>query len=266
MNLRIENLLSNIKVWETVAQFGHPIDETIKRYLQEDGFDGARTRSVACLAWAWGQWLSNAAKPMIQSHVESFVERGLEMEELSSLFYMRPIHELYLLHCAIFASTDAQLKEVASRVIDASGFKTYKPRNDGELYASAYCGMLKYWILGDWQKAVEQSEIVFSSYRDISFRGAGKPLITPWLKRDWKGFIKAQQKDFEKLWVRARKNGTVKSESRLETVVDMEPVRHIQQAWCWAHCGMALLAKRQGIEVVTDPFWFPPHALACVSE
>jgi hypothetical protein len=265
MKLKVENLVSNLKIWEAVAQFGNPIDVTTKHYLQEDGFGGGRTRSVACMAWVWGQWLLNGAKPAIRAHVDPFVERGLEMEELSSLFYMRPIHELYLLHCAIFASDDAQLKKLATKVIDAAGFKTYKPQNDGELYASAWCGMLKYWILGDWQKAAEQFEIIWGANREISFRAAGKPLVTAWLKRDWKAFVKLQRKDFEKLWTRARKDGTVISENGRETIVNMEPVRHIQHSWCWAHCGMALLANRQGIEVATDPFWFPPHALTCAS-
>ena len=38
---------------------------------------------------------------------------------------------------------------------------------------------------------------------------------------------------------------------------------NVQQLWCWAHCGLALLAYRAGAEVATDPFWFPSHALQC---
>lgn len=86
---------------------------------------------------------------------------------------------------------------------------------------------------------------------------APKPLVIPWLKRDWAAFAKQQQKDFEKLWNRARKDRwTVKSENSTEVVVTTERYQ-IDHMWCWAHCGMALLAHREGAQVVTDPFWSP---------
>ena len=264
MKLRFENLLQNLKIWQTMAQFGSPLDQTEVRYLHEYGLDGPAHRAYCCMSWLWGQWLLNSAPEEIGNRVEFLVERGLEAEATSSLFHKRPIHQLFLLHCAIFASSETQLKKVAQRVMDASGYKAYTPDNNGELYTSAFCGMLKYWILADQERAVQQSEIAFKAYRDISFRAAAKPLIAPWLKRDWKAFVKSQHKDFETRWAKARKDGTVKSESAQETVVDIQNVRHIGQCWCWSHCGLALLAYRQGVEVVTDDFRFPPHALKCV--
>ncbi len=264
MILKIENLLSNLKIWQTMAHFGSPMDQTDKRYLEEHGFSGPAGRADCCMSWLWGQWLLNNAPAEISNRVELFVERGLEAEAASPLFHKRPIHQLFLLHCAIFASSGTQLMRVARRVMDATGYKDYTPHNNGELYTAAYCGMLKYWILGDWERAVQQSEIVWKAYRDISYRATTKPLIAPWLKRDWKSFVKNQHKDFETLWGRARKNGTVISENELGTVVNMQNFRHTQQTWCWSHCGLALLAHRQGVEVATDFFWFPPHALKCV--
>lgn len=93
--------------------------------------------------------------------------------------------------------------------------------------------------------------------------GRVEALATPWLKRDWSAFLKAQRKDFERLWSSGRKNGTVRKETRTEMVVTVR-MYPVEQVWCWAHCGMALLAHREGVEVATDPFWFPPHALKCV--
>jgi hypothetical protein len=131
----------------------------------------------------------------------------------------------------------------------------------GELYTAAWSGMMKYWILGDQAKALQQADIIWGAYRDKSLFAAPKPLVQPWLKRDWKAFVKCQQKEFEKLWNRARKDcWTVRSETSTEVVVTTERYQ-IGHQWCWAHCGMALLAHRQGAEVVTDPFWFPPAAL-----
>ena len=148
-------------------------------------------------------------------------------------------------------------------MVDASGLGKFQPKNDGELYLSAWCGMLKYWLLGDQAKAMQQSELIWSAYRDPSTSAATKPLVAPWLRGDWKGFLKAQEKDFEKRWARARKDGTVLSEEGAELRVTVQRFP-LEQKWCWAHAGLALLAhRRYGVDICTDPFWLPPHALRC---
>ncbi len=141
--LKIKNLPLNLRVWQIMAQFGKPIDDVTRGYLEEEGFGDGRTRAVGCMGWIWSQWLERAPAIRIRETVEPFVARGMEMQRSSSKFYLRPVHDLYLLHCAIFASSDSQLNDVAKGVIDASGFQNYTPHNDGELYASAWCGMLK---------------------------------------------------------------------------------------------------------------------------
>jgi hypothetical protein len=120
---------------------------------------------------------------------------------------MRAVSDWYLLHCAIFASSQTQLEKLAERVVDASGIGDHQPEaKKGELCASAWCGMLKHWVLGDLKKAGQQSELIWSAYRDASFAAAPKPLVIPWLKGDWDGFFKAQQRDFETLdmWAQGR--------------------------------------------------------------
>lgn len=81
--------------------------------------------------------------------------------------------------------------------------------------------------------------------------------------------MKQQEKDFKKQWERARRGGPnrakfIVSKNKLETVVDLRLLGMVGNGWTWAHCGLALLAHRQGAEVATDPLWFPPHALECV--
>jgi len=128
IKITIENLLSNARVWEIMAQFGKPIDAVTANYLREAGFGDGRTRSVGCMGWIWCQWLLHGEIVEIRKRVESFVERGMEMQEQSSKFNMRPMHDLYLLHCAIFASSETQLKKLAERVVDASGGKNHLPQ------------------------------------------------------------------------------------------------------------------------------------------
>lgn len=74
--------------------------------------------------------------------------------------------------------------------------------------------------------------------------------------------MKARRKEFQKLWTRARNDGwTVKAESAAEVVVTTDRYQ-IEHQWSWAHCGMAMLAHREGVDVATDSFWFPKSATA----
>jgi hypothetical protein len=265
MVLNVENLSHRTKIWEKMADFDTPFDESDKEFLAEEGFTDARTSAVGCMGWIWCQWLEGEInKAAISARVERLVERGMEMQSATPLFYFRPMHDLYLLHCAIFCSTELQLKQLAERVVDSSGYQKYTPQNNGELYASAWSGMLKYYILDDRTKAAEQAGVIWNAYRPPYFRAAAKSLVDPWLKDDYKNFLKAQKSDFEKLWVRSQKDGTIKSKTRDETVVDIQRVSSLEQLWCWAHCGLALLAFRKGKEVVNDLFWFPSYAQKCV--
>jgi hypothetical protein len=239
---------------ESLAQFGMPIEKG-------NSFQGAAHRASSCMGWIWRQWLLGSPRALLSRQVEAFVDRGLELREHSQCYDYLPRHDLFLLHCAIFASGDKQLQTVAEHIADADGDKGQKPLDNGELYAAAWCGMMKYWILGDERKAVQQSDLVWGAYRERGVSTSSKPLVLPWLRRDWKAFAKYQQKDFEKLWNRARKDcWTIKSENSTEVIVTTERYQ-IEHQWCWAHCGMALLAHRRGAAVVTDSFWFPPSAI-----
>ena len=244
-----------------LPMFGKSVEEVT--VSPRKGFSTARKLACQCIDWIWCQWHLGTPGYEISNRVESFVIRGMEMHERYSVHEMRCLHDLLLIHCAIFASNQAQLRKLAERAVNTAGFGNEPPRNNGELYAAAWCGMLKHWILGETEKAAQQSQLIWSSYRPAYFRASTKPLVSKWLEGDWKGFVKEQNKDFTKLWVRARKDGTVISENESETVVSLRGFP-VEQLWCWAHCGMAMLAHRKGVEVATDPFWFPPHALTCV--
>jgi hypothetical protein len=262
-NLKVIGLSEAIRNDERFAQFEKPIEKSDLAFLMGNGLQDAVHRAEHCMGWIWRQWLRGTPKGEFSKRIEMFIERGLELRERCQSYDYLPLHDLFLLHCAIFASGDSQLRTVAEKVADASGDKGKKPMDvgSGELYAAAWVGMMKYWILGDDEKAVAQSALIWGAYRETGVRAAAKPLVAPWLKRDWKDFVKAQQKDFEKLWNRARKDHwTIKAENSTEIVVTTDRYQ-IAHHWCWAHCGMAILAHRQGVEVVNDPFWFPAAAL-----
>lgn len=154
----------------------------------------------------FGQWLLGTPCSEISDVVEPFINRGMEIQERLPCQRMRGLHDLFLLHCAIFASSDRQLRQLAERVVDAAGAKGEPPRNDGDLLASAWSGMLKHWILGDKEAATAQSNVIWDAYRPPHFRAATKPLVSAWLSGKWDAFVIQQRKDFEKLWGRANKD------------------------------------------------------------
>ena len=248
-----------------LAKFDTPAsDKGWGELLKTKGFVFPRAHAVGCLQWIWCQLLLESDVSAIQKRAEFFVNRGLKIRELSSDYRMRSIHDLYLLHIAIFACNRKLLLKVAERVDIAPSNQAETVPNYGERYAAACCGMLKYRILEDEAKCHQQSDLIWGAYRAPLYRGAAKPMIVAWLKKDWDAFAKNQRKDFEKLWSQARKCGMVQKETKDTTAVALRRI-DVQQIWCWAHCGMALLAYRQfGVQVATDPLWFPPYALKVV--
>jgi len=259
--IKVLSLSESARKAEALAKFDVAIQESDLRYLSGNGLRDAAHRAVNCMGWVWRQWLMGVPTRDLSSRVERFVDRGLELRARSTSYHLMALHDLYLLHCALVASGAPQLRRVAEQIADASGDNGQRPVDNGELYAAAWCGMVKYWILGDDKKAVEQSELIWRAYREPGVFAAPKPLVSPWLKRDWPAFTKQQQKDFAKLWNRARKDGwTVKAENATEIVVTTERYQ-IEHMWCWAHCGMAMLAHRESVKVITDQFWFPAAAL-----
>lgn len=263
MHLIINNLPRAIDAGKEIGFFDRPYGDAIKNRIRDEGYNGPASATLGCLRWIWSQWLAGGPAEEIQSQVGKFVDRALETQSLTTRLEWRGRHDLFLLHCAIYGSSDVQLKTLAEKVVDATGLGNQKPEErDGELYASAYSGMLKYWILGDLDKAAAQSEVIWKAYQDNSFRCAAKTLVTPWLKQDWKSFAKNQQKDFDRLWGRIRKEREVMTENGDEVVIASLLKLSVPQFWCWGHCGLALLANRRfGVDVVTDPLFFPPHAL-----
>lgn len=264
MELILDGLDRKSATSETLAEIGKPVVSGDPAFLQEDGFSVSRGLSAHCLGWIWMQWLSKGSKRNFQMRIKAFVDRGLKLHGNASGLRMRPQAELFLLHCAIFGSPTGQLLELASQVVDLSVQSGRTPeRKEGELYATAWCGMLKHFILGNIARAHEEYEAIWSAYRHPSFCGATKPVVAPWIAENWDGFRLAQSRDFEKMWSRGRKDGTVLSEpgDRITVTVQRYP---IEEKWCWAHSGLAVLAHRKGIKVATDPFWFPPYSLECV--
>jgi len=259
--VKVLDLPENIEQDESFTKFGKPVDENEIRYLPIQ-VRGAAHRAEHCLGWIWRQWLSGNPREVICERVHGLVKKGLDLRARTRGYDDLPVHDLFLINCAILGSTEEQVKEVADAIADASGDKGRHPTDRGELYTAAWSGMMKYWVLGDLAKAQEQSEMIWGAYRHRRVKAASKPLVTPWLKKDWAKFAKVQQKDFDQLWAGIRKGTrwSIKSETDTEIVMTTDN-KQIGHMWCWSPCGLAILAKRAGAEIITDPYWFPEVAV-----
>lgn len=263
MKLTVRNLEWDIGTSESLALFDKPIERDDEIGLLKSGLRDAQFRATGCLGWIWRKWLAAASPDEITARVEPFINRSLELRDRCQSYEWLPQHDLLLLVCAILASTPPQLRCVVDKVANSSGDKGEKPMDTGELYAAAWCGMVKHWILRDAERASEEFNLIWGARRDRFIRAAQKPLAAPWLHQDWSAFVRAQRKDFARWWERARKWGAICSENKGEVVVTTTELI-IDSGWCWAHCALAVLGYGEGADVVTDPLWLPPHALKCV--
>jgi len=105
MNLTIQQLKRSAEIAEIMAAFEKPIDQVTRKFLLETGLDHVRV--VGCLKWLWFQWLLNGAPSLVRDRVAAFVADEITRLNLSPQFDERPRHNLLLLHCAIFASSQA---------------------------------------------------------------------------------------------------------------------------------------------------------------
>ena len=235
-------------------------------YLQEEGLADAECKACFCLDWIWGEWMAKTPAAEIRAVSSPVIDRGLKLRDLSPKFSHRSRHDILLLAVAAVAGSQDQILRVAEGSVDSTGFRDFVPqdRGHGELYESAWAGILKYWVLGDLKRAQKESAIAWGAYRHPSFSFGTKPIATPWLKQDWNRFRRAQVKDFEKFWKRIAREPRCVRRTKTRITVNVSTIGLGMQTGYWANYILGALAYRQGAEVATDPLWFPPHALNCI--
>ena len=125
--MKVVGLEESLRKAENFARFGKDIEHADLVFLAGNGLQDAAHRASSCMGWIWRQWLKGASKEMFSKRVAPFVDRGLEFRDRSRIYDYLPLHVLFLLNCAIFASSDSQLRTVAERVADSAGDKGKAP-------------------------------------------------------------------------------------------------------------------------------------------
>jgi hypothetical protein len=257
MHVSVVDLDMALKLGRELSFFDRGIE--LFRPSSPRAFANSRDATIACLEWIWSSWLNGVPTSELKPIIEKFVQRALSLMNTCSFEYQRGLHDLYLLHCAIMASPDQQLAEVASAVVDFNDSATGV--DDGDRYTRAWTGVLKHRLLGDLREMELQAEAMSRAVKPINCRRPPKPMMEAWIKKDWSAFRKAQERSFKSLWSGMRKNRFVVSEQRETIEVKITRAGAITTSWCWADNGLALIAAREGIEISYDPLWLPIQSM-----
>jgi hypothetical protein len=256
MKLQVTDLDLAVRMGSELAMFRRPVE--IFDISSGEAFANARDANVACLRWIWAKWLSGSRSEEIRPNVSLLISRALELMQTCSSEFQRGLHDLFLLHCAILGSSMSEMKQVAEAVTFCTG--SVDEADDGERYARAWAGMLKFWILSDWDKVQDQASRMRSSVKPLNCRLPAMALVDAWLASDWKKLHKEQIKAFEKLWLRMKRDGAVTDEGG--AFVSVKITGHpIRSGWCWADNAFSRLAHKAGACVATDLLWLPECAL-----
>lgn len=254
----IQDLAETANISELLAEFERPLNAF---YLTPRvGYSSARHMTAFCPRWIWTQWLLAAPAELIAEKVRLTVNRGIQLHSWAKSEYRRGLHDLFLLNCALYTLPLTELRTVAETLCEASG----EEENDGEVLARAWCGTLKYKLLGNNPQSLVQYKHLVAAYNPHARTGT-KEYLRVLIREDWNKLPALQNKDFARMWARAHRNGIVsgKFPDRQQVIVRINGIP-IEQFWCWSQVGVALLAYRLGASVATDPLWFPAHALACL--
>ncbi len=260
MKMHVGDLAEIASDFEISCGFGETFDDRRIKRLEKRGFADAAIRSEWCIIWLWAQWISGVTTSRLTENVSLSLRRGISLRDYPHIFRDKPLHDLLLIVSACLGGTESDVIEVAECVMDTSGDGNLRASDINEVHLCAWTGMFKYWVLGDHEKAASEAEAIWKSRPHPSIKGAAASLVNPWLARDWDEFRKQQRKDFSRRWAWGGKYKIV-TEKKTKRVIDFRSLVLVKERWCWAHCAMAMLAAREGIEVETDEFWFPPTAL-----
>jgi hypothetical protein len=250
----IADLDEEISMMEGASQFEDPSAKVFskdpKRHLRS-----GRDINLYCLRWIWFQWLHGTPTQKFKPRIEKFIERGLALRTPENTGdEWRGLYDILLFSCAVFIDDGKLMAEIAREMVDLP-----RPKRSDAL-RRAWCGVIKFWMAGEIEKAKKQAALMYSSDRPLNMRLPSKPVMDAFLAEDWKKFNKSLEKVFESLWKDLRKYPRLMEEKNGRAKVRMEG-QSVMQDWPWPDMCLALLAHRKGVGVPSDPLWLPEIAL-----
>ena len=216
-------------------------------------------KSACC--WYWLKQHDGQAHDKTRETITWVIKRDLEAskqvnEPEESDSGLKYDHAIFLLLAAILNDDQPLLDEVLEHV------KHGDSNRNGYQFNQAWAGMLKFRILGDREKELEQLEIL-KRKRSVGYcKSPSHKLATTFCNQDSKAFAAELKKSYRSEWKKLEKEGGVQVDDNGRASVTLSD-RNQDHLWLWPEAAFAkLVAKSESIELPTDPLWLPPAILS----
>ncbi len=252
---------------EKFGRFSLPYENLYPKNDEERRFRGAGSVVEECYSWIWYQCLLETPPSTIHAVVREVVAKSIRLQAEEADLYWRAEHDLACAHLAVNGAPQEMVGQLAESMVHASEEKSR------DLCQQGWSGFMKFSLLGDNKRALEQAEIMFGATKPINLRLPSKTLMMAWLNEDWKGFNRALKESFKRRWAGLDKYVKYAEISKKEPVLTESEgsikvvLKKLNQRvdGNWQENALAILAVSKGVEVPTDPLWFPAVALEGMS-
>jgi hypothetical protein len=244
--------------WEN-SLFKLEVDKTVEQKFphlhKKSGHLSGYTEPMHCmhtaLCWLWLKWHQSISIDEIRDTLRPVIARAVQANsDTNASSDIREDHDSFLMQLSILTGSNDLMRMVAESVIPADiAFKEYQ-------YFHAWTGILKYRILGNEDKVIEQHEIMKKWKSVRVFEWPTNKIVDSFVKRDWKSFNKELKRCCERHWVYAERDKAFVNTENGEQVLDLKK-KHNYFFWPWVEGAFAKLAYRDGAEIKYDSPWLP---------
>jgi hypothetical protein len=210
---------------------------------------GALKHAINLVWLACHQGQSSAHSQQI---VKEMVVRSLEVYDKTTGEMGRSQHDVLLLANAIYLDDAEVLNRVTNAVICAA------PEKPLPQYYESYCGVMKFWVQGEQEKAVQQLEI-FEHHKgkEAQLRIASKSYLRSFLREDVKSLQRQNRSIAGQFWKRL-----VKQDAKPESIAEVElGLWDPNRCWPWPEYVLMRLLSKKGHSFKGDSLWMPEALL-----
>lgn len=213
------------------------------------GYFKPRSRAHHILAWAWLMWQVDPRPGPVERGLALVPRRGLELHQHPQVTCDREQFDLLALCCAVLSGDRKLMRDFA-----ASAWHHGHPDLPADTYPlyPAWCGLLKFEVLGDAAARDAQAEVALATGRLPWVPLPGKALTRRFLHGDPKAFGKQLRSDVRKFEASVKPNAKVDG----EPVFDVrKPSGH--KPWPYMQAVLAKLVALRGHGVECESVWMP---------
>ncbi len=228
--------------------------------VQSSGYTWPMHAARNAINLLWLQWHQGISFEEIKKTIEFIIKRGIQANNDPQAHQsLREEHDNFLIQLAVITGVKKWMLDVCESVIEAN------PKLDEYQYLQAWTGILKYKILGEDNRVVEQYELMKKWKPDRIFLWPLDKLVESFVEKDYKTFNMALKRSCERQWKWSEKEKAITKDSDGEIVLDVYK-RHDHFLWPWVECAFAKLAYLDGAEIKYDSPWLPLELVKAIEK